>query len=123
MLKWVWAMDAAAGVFVKWEVTSMFIQSVSCFGQLATLTYPGRSPRADKGSGGVRAGAVLKRFSWGSSMAMGRARLRLLGVEDPDGVPRIDRSLSSDGRMDVSIRAWIRRIDDGRPRGASDGED
>lgn len=71
----------------------------------------------------MRAGAVLKRLSWGSSMAMGRARLRLRGVEDPDGVPGIDRSLSSGVRMDVSIRTWTKRIDDEGPRGASDGED
>jgi hypothetical protein len=68
MLERVWPMDTTVGILVKWKVTSatVLVHVVKMNGielREHGMSYPGRSPLADKGSGGVRAGAEVKRLS------------------------------------------------------------
>lgn len=72
MLERVWPMDTTVGILVKWEVTSATVlahvdgkdewNGIVSRDHEKWMSYPGRSPLADKGSGGVRAGAEVKRL-------------------------------------------------------------
>lgn len=58
-------MDSVIRILMKWEITSAFLLSIlfQHTNTASDMTYPWMSPRPDNGSGGVRAGAVLKRLS------------------------------------------------------------